>query len=186
VKKGRCGGTAETLRGLSTRAGNRLDGVRLLLCPFTAWSLSVVAHSCLRGNNDLACSSNALLVSPTVLRSPMHIDPLGVPSCRRAISGVTDARDSDSLDLRGVQGRLLAGVSGRSGSSTVKGRLNGHSVFSNCRIASKTSRSCCAKRASSSSPTGTSIRQYWGRRICRTNLLDSSSTHHTWLFGRIG
>lgn len=184
IKRGRCGGTAETLRGLSTRPGNRLDEARSLPCPPTDRPLSDDIESLLGRSNDVACSFNALLISNSVLKSPPHIDPLDVPSCRRAISGVMDARGSDALDLRAVQGRYL--VSGRSGSSTVKGRLNGHSVFSNCRIASKTSRSCCAQRTSSSSPIGTSIRQYWGRLICRINLLDSSSTHHTWLFGRIG
>lgn len=185
IKRGRCGGTAETLRGLSTRGGNKLDEEPSLPCPSQAWRLSAVMDSHLGRSNDFACSFNALLVSNTVLRSPTHIDPLGVPSCKRAISGVMDVMGNDALDLRvGSQGRIL--VSGRSGSSTVKGRLNGHSVFSNCKIASKTSRSCCAQRTSSSSPIGTSIRQYWGRRICRINLLDSSSTHHTWLFGSIG
>jgi len=62
--------------------------------------------------------------------------------------------------IGGVHGRFLTGVDGGSGSSTVNARLNGHSVFSNCRILSKTSRSSCARRSSSLFPTGTSIRQY--------------------------
>jgi len=111
-----------------------------------------------------------------------------VPSCRRAAATeFVGVKGRESLDLRaGVHGRFLAGVSGRSGSSTVKERWKGHSVFSNRRMASKTSRSCCTRRASSWSATGTSMRQYWGRRTCKTNLLDSWSTHQTWLFGRMG
>jgi hypothetical protein len=186
IREGRCGGAAETLRGLSVCAVGRKDTPQL--GPVPRWPLSVDTGSSAGPSKFLACSFKALLASSAVLKSPMHIDPLGVPSCRRATStGAMGLRGNDALDLRaGVQGRFLTGVCGRSGSSTVKDRWNGHSVFSNCRILSKTSRSCWARRTSSCSSTGTSIRQYCGRRICKTNLLDSSSTHHAWLLGRIG
>lgn len=104
-------------------------------------------------------------------------------------AGVTGVGGRTVVDDRrdtGVHGRFLTGVCGRSGSSTVKPLLKGHSVFSNWRIWSNTARSSKARRASSWSPTGTSILQYCGRRIWRIYLLDSSSTHQHWLFGRIG
>jgi hypothetical protein len=44
---------------------------------------------------------------------------------------------------RGVQGRIVTGTC--SGKSTVKVRLKGHSVFSNCRILSNTSLSSSAR-----------------------------------------
>jgi len=86
----------------------------------------------------------------------------------------------------GVHGRFLTGVCGGSGSSTVKDLRKGHSVFSNCKILPSTSRKSWARCASSLQATGTSILQYCGLRICKMNLLESSSTHHTWLFGKIG
>ena len=77
----------------------KLSCIEPLLEMVVMGSLSVVVDSHLGRSNDFACSFNALLVSNTVLRSPTHIDPLGVPSCRRAISGVMDVRGNDALDL---------------------------------------------------------------------------------------
>jgi hypothetical protein len=140
------------------------------------------------GSNARASLRSVVFTSAVVFMSPRDIAPRGVPLYTGAIStGVTGVRGKDVLDLRtGVHGRFFTGVCGRSGSLTVKDLLNGHSVFSNCRILSKTSRSSCARYTSSSFSTGSSILQYCGRRICKTNLLESSSTHQTWLLGRIG
>lgn len=72
--------------------------------------------------------------------------------CRGVISaGVTGVGGNTADDLRdiGVHGRFLTGVCGRSGSSTVKPLLKGHSVFSNWRIWLSTSLSSKARRVSS-------------------------------------
>lgn len=65
----------------------------------------------------------------------------------------------ETVRAGGVHVRFLTGVCGLSGRVTVKLRSNGHGVFSNCNILSKTWRSRVALRISSSLPTGTSILQ---------------------------
>lgn len=148
--------------------------------------------SCILNKSSLVGKADWLVVPVALLLRTLIVSSLGGPRCTRAIwagivMALTGVGMMDSLDLlAGVHGLLIAGVCGRSGSSTVKDRWKGHSVFSNWRIWSKTSRKSCARRISSGSSTGTSMRQYWGLRICRMNLLECSSTHQAWLFGNIG
>jgi hypothetical protein len=85
----------------------------------------------------------------------------------------------------GFHGLFLTGVRGCSGSSTVKVLLNGHGVFSNKSTFSSTSFSASTCAFSSSFSLGTSMRQYCGGRICRTNLPDPSTSQHC-DFGSMG
>ena len=85
-----------------------------------------------------------------------------------------------------THGRFLTGSSGASGRATVKDRRKGHWVFSNWRTLLRMPRKLRAITCSSYVATGSSILQKWGRRICSTNLLLSSSTHQHWLLGNIG
>lgn len=97
-----------------------------------------------------------------------------------------DAGSGPTKLLLGVHGRFLGSSTMGSGNRTVNDLLNGHRVFSNSSTPSRISLSTAARRASSGSATGSSMRQYCGRRICRTKRLESSSMHQHWLRGRMG
>jgi hypothetical protein len=86
----------------------------------------------------------------------------------------------------GLHGFLIIGTLGGSGNSTWKLRLNGQGVFSNSMICARTDLRFSVIVAWLGSVSGNSIRQNSGLRICRTNLLESSSTHQQRDFAIIG